>query len=124
MNGSYLDHPLHLDGRGRVATTDADDHVRDMIYQVLFTNPGERVNLPDFGCGLLQLVFEPNSEALATATQFLVHGSLQRWLADVIQVDRVEISNREERLAVEVAYTRLDTGEWRQDLFGSPVGGM
>jgi phage baseplate assembly protein W len=124
MNAPYLDHPLHLAGRGRVATTGADDHVRDMIYQVLFTNPGERVNLPDFGCGLLQLVFEPNSEALATATQFLVHGSLQRWLADVIQVDRVEIRSREERLAVEVAYTRLDTGEWREDLFGSPVGGM
>jgi phage baseplate assembly protein W len=124
MSAPHLDHPLHLDGRGRVATTGADDHVRDMIYQVLFTNPGERVNLPDFGCGLLQLVFEPNSEALATATQFLVHGSLQRWLADVIQVDRVEIRSREERLAVEVAYTRLDTGEWREDLFGSPVGGM
>jgi uncharacterized protein len=124
MNTSYLDYPLQLDGRGRVATTDSDDHVRDMIYQVLFTNPGERVNLPEFGCGLLQLVFEPNSEALATATQFLVHGSLQRWLADVIQVDRVEISYREERLTVEVAYTRLDTGRWQQDLFGFPVGGM
>lgn len=124
MNTSYLDYPLQLDGRGRVATTDADDHVRDMIYQVLFTNPGERVNLPDFGCGLLQLVFEPNSEALATATQFLVHGSLQRWLADVIQVDRVEISSQDERLVVEVAYTCLDTGRWQQDLFGSPVGGM
>jgi uncharacterized protein len=124
MNTSYLDYPLRLDGRGRVATTDPDDHVRDMIYQVLFTNPGERVNLPEFGCGLLQLVFEPNSEALATATQFLVHGSLQRWLADVIQVDRVEIFHREERLSVEVAYTRLDTGRRQQDLFGFPVGGL
>ena len=123
MNTSYLDHPLRLDGRSRVATTEADDHVRDMIYQVLFTSPGERVNLPDFGCGLLQLVFEPNSDALATATQFLVHGSLQRWLADVIQVNRVEITDEEERLIVDVVYTRLDTGQRRQDLFVSPVGG-
>jgi phage baseplate assembly protein W len=123
MDGSYLDHPLRLDGRGRVATTEADDHVRDMIYQVLFTNPGERVNLPNFGCGLLQLVFEPNSDALATATQFLVQGSLQRWLADVIRVDRVEITSEDGQLIVDVAYTRLDTGQRRQGLFVSPVGG-
>jgi len=124
MVSSNLDHPFRLDGRGRVATTEADDHVRDMIYQVLFTNPGERVNLPDFGCGLLQLVFEPNSDALATATQFLVQGSLQRWLADVVQVDRVEITNEEGQLIVDVAYTRLDTGQRRQDLFVSPAGGI
>ena len=124
MNNPYFDHPFRLDGRGRVATTESDDHVRDMIFQVLFTNPGERVNRPDFGCGLLQLVFEPNSDALATATQFLVHGSLQRWLADVIQVDRVEISNDDERLSVDVAYTRLDTGQRRQEVFVSPAGGI
>jgi Bacteriophage baseplate protein W len=124
MVDSHLDHPLRLDGRGRVATTETDDHVRDMVYQVLFTNPGERVNHPDFGCGLLQLVFEPNSDVLATATQFLVHGSLQRWLADVIQVDRVEITNEEEQLIILVVYTRLDTGQRRQDLFVSPVGGL
>jgi len=123
MNTSYLDHPLRLDGRGHVATIEADDHVRDMVYQVLFTSPGERVNRPDFGCGLLQLVFEPNSDALATATQFLVHGSLQRWLADVIQVDRVDIANEDGQLIVDVVYTRLDTGQRQQDLFFSPAGG-
>jgi len=113
-----------LDGRGRVATTEADDHVRDMIYQVLFTNPGERVNRPDFGCGLLQLVFEPNSEALATATQFLVQGSLQRWLADVVQVEQVEITSEEGRFMVDVVYVRLDTGQRQRDLFVSPSGGL
>jgi uncharacterized protein len=124
MDASYLDHPLRLDGRGRVATTQADDHVRDMIYQVLFTSPGERVNRPDFGCGLLQLVFEPNSEALATATQFLVQGALQRWLADVIQVEQLEITSEEERLMVDVIYIRLDTGQRQRDLFVSPTGGL
>jgi uncharacterized protein len=122
--GEHLDHPLHLDGRGRVATTAEDDHVRDMIYQVLFTNPGERVNRPDFGCGLLQLVFEPNSEALATATQFLVQGALQRWLADVVQVEQVAITSEEERLMVNVVYVRLDTGQRQRDLFLSPAGGF
>ena len=123
MKTTYLDHPFHLDGRGRVATTDRDDHVRDMIFQVLFTNPGERVNRPDFGCGLRQLVFMPNSEALATATQFIIQGALQRWLADIIQVERVEVSSRGERLEVDVAYVRRDTGERRQDRFSAPAGG-
>ena len=56
-----LDFPYHFDGRGRTATTGRDDHIRDLIEQVLFTAPGERVMRPDFGSGLLALVFEPNS---------------------------------------------------------------
>jgi phage baseplate assembly protein W len=120
---AFLDHPFHFDAKGRTATTDADDHVRDMIFQVLFTNPGERVNRPDFGCGLLQLVFMPNSDALATSTRFMVQGSLQRWLADVIQVEQVLVTNEEERLVVDVAYVRLDNGQRRQDRFTLPTSG-
>jgi phage baseplate assembly protein W len=120
MFQSYLDYPFHIDGRGRAATTDADDHVRDMLYQVLFTNPGERVNRPDFGCGLLQLVFMPNSDVLATATQFMVQGALQRWLADVIQVEQVRITSLEERLEVDVVYVRRDDGQRQHDRFVKP----
>jgi uncharacterized protein len=120
---AFLDHPFHFDAKGRTATTDADDLVQDMIFQVLFTNPGERVNRPDFGCGLSQLVFMPNSDALATSTQFMVQGSLQRWLADVIQVEQVLVTNEEERLVVDVAYVRLDNGQRRQDRFTSPTSG-
>jgi phage baseplate assembly protein W len=119
MSKFFLDHPFQIDRIGRVATTDADDHVRDMIYQVLFTNPGERVNLPDFGCGLLQLVFMPNSDALATATQFMVQGALQRWLADVIQVEQVRVLSKDETLVVDVVYVRRDNGQRQQDQFKS-----
>ena len=100
------------------------DHVRDMILQVLFTNPGERVNRPDFGCGLLQMVFMPNSDALATATQFLVQGALQRWLVDEIQVENVQVTKAEERLVVEVTYVRRDNGQREQAQFFSPAGGL
>lgn len=123
MPDSYLDYPLHLDDRGHVASTGANDHVRDMIYQVLFTSPGERVNRPDFGCGLLQQVFMPNSEVLAATTQFLVQGALERWLEDVIQVEQVQVASEDERLVVDVAYRRRD-GELRQDRFISPGGGV
>ena len=119
----HLDYPFHFDDTGRSATAGADDHVRDMIYQVLFTNPGERVNRPDFGCGLLQTVFAPNSEALAAATQFLVHGALQRWLSEDITVEDVTVENQEERLVVEISYVRRDTGRRETASFSADVSG-
>jgi len=99
-----IDFPFHVDGRGRTAATDPDDHVRDLIEQVLFTAPGERVNRPGFGSGLLQLVFAPNSQELAAATQFLVQGALQQWLGDLIQVEAVEVEGEDSRLMVTVQY--------------------
>src|SRR5437016_4065329 len=120
----YLDFPFDFDGSGRSARTDADDHIRDMIYQVLFTNPGERVNLPDFGCGLLQMVFMPNSEVLAAATQVLVQGALQQWLGDVISVQQLEVHSLEERLEVDLVYVRRDTGQQVQVTVSSPSGGQ
>jgi phage baseplate assembly protein W len=99
-----IDYPFHVDGRGRTATTDTDDHIRDLIEQVLFTSPGERVNRPTFGSGLMQLVFTPNSEELATATQFIVQGALQQWLSDLIQVEDVLIETDDAALRVTVQY--------------------
>jgi phage baseplate assembly protein W len=105
----YLDFPFHVDGRGRAALTNTDDHVRDLIMAVLFTSPGERVNVPDFGCGLRQLVFAPNSDFLASATEALVGAALDRWLADWIVVDRVEIVPQDEVLNIRISYRRRDT---------------
>lgn len=113
----YLDFPFHVDGRGRTAETGEDDHIRDLIMQVLFTAPGERVNRPDFGCGLRQLVFMPNSDVLATATQFLIHGALQRWLDGIIDVIRVAVDANDERLEILVEYAKRSTGERRIDRF-------
>jgi len=117
MKETFLDYPFHIDNRGLTATRTEDDHIRDMIHQVLFTNPGERVNQPDFGCGLLSLVFMPNSDVLATATQFTVQGALQRWLIDVIQVEQVQVNSIEERLEITVAYTKRSNGERRQEKY-------
>jgi len=99
-----IDYPFHIDGRGRTACTDQDDHIRDLIEQVLFTSPGERVNRPDFGSGIIQLVFAPNSTELATATQFQVQGALQQWLGDLIQVEAVQVENEDAALKVTVQY--------------------
>jgi phage baseplate assembly protein W len=99
-----VDFPYHVDVRGRTATTDADDHLRDLIAQVLFTAPGERVNRPGFGSGLLQLVFAPNGDQLAVATQSLVQGALQQWLSDLIHVESVAVEHHEGTLQVAVTY--------------------
>ncbi len=99
-----IDFPYHFDTRGRTAEADYEAHIRDLIEQVLFTAPGERVNRPDFGSGLLRLVFAPNSDQLAATTQYLVQGSLQQYLGDLIQVDAVEVANDDSSLRVSVRY--------------------
>ncbi len=99
-----IDFPYHIDGRGRTAETSYEDHIQDMIEEVLFTSPGERVNRPTFGCGLLQMVFAPNSDELAATTQYLVQGALQQWLGDLIQVDKVVVENLDSTLSVTVDY--------------------
>lgn len=99
-----IDYPFHLAGQRRTATTSQDEHIRDLIEQVLFTAPGERVNRPDFGCNLMQLVFAPNSDELATATQFLVQGALQRWLNELIQVASVDVDSQDSTLRITVSY--------------------
>jgi uncharacterized protein len=108
-----LDFPFGFDATGRTRSCDREDHVRDLVEQVLFTAPGERVNRPEFGSGLLGLVFEPNGSALAAATRARVDGALQRWLADVIQVEGVHVRADEATLEVTVSYVVRATQERR-----------
>ena len=108
---TQVDFPFTIDHRGRTAATAEAEHVRDLVEQVLFTAPGERVNRPSFGSGLLQLVFAPLSDELASATQFLVQGALQQWLGDLIQVEAVEVIAEDSTLGVRVVYTLRRTGE-------------
>jgi Bacteriophage baseplate protein W len=105
--------PYRIDARGRTADVDEDAHVRDLIEQVLFTAPGERVNRPTFGSGLLGLVFEPSGEALAAATEHTVQGALQLWLGDVILVESVDVVAVESTLEVTVSYLVRRTEERR-----------
>jgi phage baseplate assembly protein W len=121
MEGPYIDFSFAIDSNGRTATTDENDHIRDMILQVLFTNPGERVNRPDFGCGLKRLLFMPNSQPLAAATQMLVKSALQKWLENEIQVENVEVDSQDSELIVKVTYRNRTDGERHVDLFKGTV---
>ena len=99
-----IDYPTHFDNRGRTATTDDNDHIRDMIEQLLFTNPGERVNRPDFGTGLQQMVFAPNNAEVAAALEFTMQAALGRWLGDLIDVRSLKVTSEEALLRVDLQY--------------------
>jgi phage baseplate assembly protein W len=118
-----LDFPYHFDGRGRTATTNRDDHIRDLIEQLLFTAPGERVMRPDLGSGLLALVFEPNSTTLAATTQMLVEGALQQHLSHLIAVQAVEVRNDDAALRVDVTYSVLLDRSIHSASFTAPGSG-
>ena len=109
--------PYHFDSRGRTADAGEEQHIRELIEQLLFTAPGERVNRPAFGSGLLQLVFVANSPELAAATQLTVQGALQQWLGELIQVEAVEVTHEEAELRVQVRYLIRRTQQRRMAEF-------
>jgi len=105
MATTNIDFPFRIDGRGRTAAPpDYNTHIEELIEQLLFTNPGERVNRSNFGSGVLQSVFAPNSSELASATQFLVQGGLQQWLGNLIQVQAVQVAAQDSQVVVTVQY--------------------
>ncbi|TQV82477.1 GPW/gp25 family protein [Exilibacterium tricleocarpae] len=112
-----IDYPFHFDSRGRTAAAADDDHIRDMIEQFLFTNAGERVNRPDFGSGLLQLIFAPNSPELAATVQMTTQAGLQQWLGDLIEVLELIATSDEASLRVEVRYRVRNSDEARSETF-------
>lgn len=98
--------PFLVKENGRINATGGDEAIRGKIIQVLFTAPGERVNLPEFGCGLFNLVFEPNNTILEASMEFTVGQALARWLEDDIQVDGIDVDSSEENVSIEIAYTK------------------
>jgi uncharacterized protein len=119
---SELDFPYHFDGRGRTAGSNAARHIRNLIEQVLLTSPGERVMRPDFGSGLLAMVFEPNSTALAATSQMLIQGALQQHLGHLIAVEAVEVAAIDSTFLVEVRYSVLGDGSSQVANFSLPGG--
>ncbi len=109
--------PFRIDGHGRTAADDYPTHVRDMIEEFLFTNPGERVNRPEFGSGLMQMIFAPNSPELAATLQFTIQAGLQRWLGDLIEIQGLQVTSQDSTLAVQIQYILRATGEAQDETF-------
>ncbi|MEU9154401.1 GPW/gp25 family protein [Streptomyces sp. NPDC048417] len=109
--------PFRADRRGRTAHAAHAEHVHDLVEQLLFTSPGERVMRPDFGCGLLDLVFAPNSPELVSTLELSVQASLQRWLGDLIDVVALDIESDDAVVRVRLSYVVRTTGAVREDVF-------
>ncbi len=107
----HFNYPLRVDKNGHTETVSIEGHIHQLVEQVLFTAPGERVNRPSFGTGINQLVFAPNSDELATVTQFLVQGSLQQWLGDLIKVEIVDVKSRDSSLHITIQYSIMKNQE-------------
>lgn len=120
MNLAY---PYQLSQLGRTGESADEVHARDLIEQVLFTAPGERVMRPEFGCGLAQLVFAPNSIEIASATGMLVQSALQRWLGDLITVRNVSVEASEHVLSIVVEYYTRRTDDLHVETFQRAIGG-
>ncbi len=110
-----IDFPFHIDSRGRTAECNDAAHVRDMLEQLLFTNAGERVNRPDFGSGLMQLIFAPNSPELAAALQFTMRAAIQQWLGDVLELQGLDVTADNNILRITIRYALRRTGETRTE---------
>lgn len=115
----WIDDPLRLDGGARTARTTEQDWLRDLIRAVLFTSPGERPHRPDFGSGLLQLLFQPASAEVATTVHFLVEGTLQQWVGHLVEIGAVEVEAQDNTLLVTVTWTERRTGLTRTESFTS-----
>jgi len=119
MNRNDYAYPFRIDpASGQAAQASYPDHVDQMIRQILLTAPGERADLPEFGCGLKQLIFAPHSDALNATTQILVQKALNRWLSDQIVVQQVSVAplvaGQEEQIQIEIDYTLVETQTTQQ----------
>jgi phage baseplate assembly protein W len=113
----HIQYPLQPDSRGRTAAADDARHVRNLIEMFLFTAPGERRNRPEFGGGVMGLVFSANSLGAAETLQAMIQGGLQTHLGDLIELRNVSVNSLDERLEIAISYVLLRTGENRNDTF-------
>jgi phage baseplate assembly protein W len=113
--------PLQFDSRGRTASAGLESHVSQMLEELIFTNPGERVNRPDFGTPVSQLLFAPNSPELAATVQFTVQAAIQRWLGDLVDIREVSVSAVESTLTITIVYAIRSTAQQQTVTLTRPV---
>jgi Bacteriophage baseplate protein W len=110
-------YPLRIDGGSQqAAQAPYAQHVEQMIEQILLTAPGERVDMPQFGCGLRQLLFAPITSQLDAMLNLQITQALGKYLAGIITVSAISVTTSEDdgaldpgTVLVTIAYTLVDT---------------
>lgn len=116
-----IDFPYSFDRWGCTTSTSDKNHIRDLIEQLIFTTPGERVNRPDFGCGILSLIFSPNSPELTAAMQVTIAAAIELWLSDLIDLNSLDVKSEDSSLYITVQYRVESTGEEQEATFRTMV---
>ena len=111
---TYFSFPYRISPTGTTAQTDRDGQIHDMVEQVLFTRKGERINRPEFGAGMHEMLFSENAPEIAAAAQHMVQAALQQWLAEVIEIRAVRAETIENLLRVNVVYSLIGDDEQRR----------
>jgi hypothetical protein len=104
-------YPYGFDASGHTAACDDTDHIEQMLEQLLFTNPGERVMQPNFGSGVAQLVFAPNSPQLAATVEYTMQGAIQQYLGDIIALQNLTVTADDSTLTIDIGYIVRNTGQ-------------
>lgn len=125
----YVTYPLQIDSSGQLKNADYASHIRQMIEQMLFTEKGERVNRPDFGCGLQQLIFDPMNDAIGLTVQPMVVAELSRWFGELIRVEDVKVTlapmqqgQSQPMIVISIQYVLLKNGKRVTDQFSRSGG--
>lgn len=109
--------PYRFDADGLTGLTDERSHMRHMLELLLFTMPGERVNRPDFGCGIRHMVFAPQNSEVVSTLHALIESEIHRWLGDVLTLRKLEVTSEDATLLVLLEYQLPGDGELRTELF-------
>jgi uncharacterized protein len=118
---SGFGYPYRIGPDGQTAGAEHEQHIRELIEQLLFTRRGERVNRPDFGAGVTELIFVENAPEMAAAAQHMVMGTLQQFLSDAIEVRGVDTRATDSQLAITVRYRPLDEARERTVVVERPL---
>lgn len=127
MSETYLEFPFAISPDGSVAVADEERHIRQRLEQILFTSPGERLMVPEFGCGVADLVFSGNSAVLAAAAEFKIARALQTYMGNRVMINGVNVVNEEEKLRITIEYTKtrdLQRAEAVFEFMPSEAGGV
>jgi phage baseplate assembly protein W len=118
-----LEFPFQVSERGVAAAAGRNDVIRQQLEQLLMTMPGERVNRPDFGCGVQRLVFAGASPEAAAAAEYVIATAIRKYMAELIRLDAVRVTVDEAQMFIDILYTLLDSGAELAASFTQPLAG-
>jgi phage baseplate assembly protein W len=111
---SHLSFPFRIGSDGRTAQTGTvQEHVGDEVEQLVLTNQGERLWVPDFGGGARRLVFQGRNEATETMAKAMLSQSLERWLGHRVTVEELTVEGSDAQITIELKYRIAGTQDGR-----------